>query len=99
MDCEIIDLRTISPLDMETILLSVEKTGRLITVEEGYRSFGVGAEISARIMEEGFDLLESPVVRVGSLDTPIPFAPILEEAVIPNAEKIVSAVKTMFVDV
>ena len=77
ISCEVIDLRTIKPLDMETILASVEKTGRLITVEEGYRSFGVGAEISARVMEKGFDLLETPVARIASLDTPIPFSPVL----------------------
>ena len=97
IDCEIIDLRTISPLDMKTILTSLEKTGRLVIVEEGHKSFGIGAEISARVMEEGFDLLESPVVRVGSLDTPIPFSPILEKEVIPNPQKIAAAVEAMLV--
>ncbi len=96
--CEVINLRTISPLDMKTILTSLEKTGRLLVVEEDHKSFGVGAEISARVMEEGFDLLEGPVRRVASLDTPIPFSPILEKAVIPNADKIVAAVKDMFVN-
>jgi pyruvate/2-oxoglutarate/acetoin dehydrogenase E1 component len=96
INCEVIDLRTISPIDMDTILGSVEKTGRLVTVEEGYRSFGVGAEISARVMEQGFDLLEMPVTRIGSLDTPIPFSPVLEKATIPNTEKIVETVKMMF---
>jgi len=98
LDCEIIDLRTINPLDLPAILKSIEKTGRLVTVEEGYRSFGVGAEISARVMEEGFDLLEAPVVRVGALDTPIPFSPVLEKATIPDPGKIASAVKTIFVN-
>ena len=98
VDCEVIDLRTVSPLDMATILQSVEKTARLLVVEEGHKSFGVGAEISARVMETGFDLLEGPVRRVASLDTPIPFAPVLEAAVIPNAEKIAAAVREMFVD-
>lgn len=99
ISCEVIDLRTISPLDMDTILGSLEKTGRLITVEEGYRSFGVGAEISAGIMEQGFDLLKSPVVRIGSLDTPIPFSPILEKATLPDTEKIAAGIKTMLAKV
>jgi len=91
----VIDLRTISPLDMETILSSLEKTGRLLVVEEGHKSFGVGAEVSARVMEQGFDLLEGPVRRVAALDTPIPFSPVLEKAAIPNPDKIVLTVKDM----
>jgi pyruvate/2-oxoglutarate/acetoin dehydrogenase E1 component len=96
IDAEVIDLRTISPMDMPAILASLEKTGRLVVVEEGHKSFGIGAEISARIMEQGFDLLEAPVQRVGSLDTPIPFSPVLEAAAIPNADKVVAAVKSLF---
>jgi pyruvate/2-oxoglutarate/acetoin dehydrogenase E1 component len=95
IDAEVIDLRTISPLDIATVLHSLEKTGRLVVVEEGSRSFGVGAEISARIMEEGFDFLERPVVRVGALDTPIPFAPVLERAVIPDAARIAGAARSL----
>ena len=91
-----IDLRTISPLDMNTILGSLEKTGRLVIVEEGHKSFGVGAEICSRVMEQAFDLLEAPVVRVASLDTPIPFSPVLEKAAIPNSDKIAAAVKGLF---
>jgi acetoin:2,6-dichlorophenolindophenol oxidoreductase subunit beta len=96
IDCEVIDLKTISPLDMTTILKSLGKTGRLVVVEEGHKSFGVGAEISAEIMEKGFDLLEAPVARVASLDTPIPFSPVLEKATIPNADKIAAAIKKLF---
>ncbi|HIJ64838.1 MAG TPA: alpha-ketoacid dehydrogenase subunit beta [Candidatus Hydrogenedentes bacterium] len=96
-DCEVLDLRTLSPLDMAAVLESLEKTGRLVVVEEGSRSFGVGAEVSARVMEEGFDLLEAPVTRVAALDTPIPFAPVLEGAVIPNRDTIAAAVESMFV--
>ena len=99
INCEVIDLRTISPLDMDTILKSVEKTGRLVVVEEGYRSFGVGAEISASVAEQAFDMLECPVIRIGSLDTPIPFSPVLEKVTIPNAEKIAASVKAMFAGV
>ncbi|TFG60484.1 MAG: alpha-ketoacid dehydrogenase subunit beta [Spirochaetales bacterium] len=96
IDCEVIDLRTVSPLDMETVLLSLEKTGRMVVVEEGHRSFGVGAEVIARVMEQGFDLLEAPVVRIGALDSPIPFSPVLEAAVLPSIGKIVDAVTSFF---
>ena len=96
IDCQVIDLRTVSPLDMATILASVKTTGRLVIVEEGHKSFGIGAEISARITEQGFDLLKGPVLRIGSLDTPIPFSPVLEQVVIPNTEKIIAAIRTMF---
>ena len=96
ISCEVIDLRTISPLDMDTILASLSKTGRLLVVEEGHKSFGIGAEISARVMEQGFDLLEGPVQRVATLDTPIPFSPVLEAAAIPSAAKIAAAVRAMF---
>jgi pyruvate/2-oxoglutarate/acetoin dehydrogenase E1 component len=95
IECEVIDLRTISPLDMATILSSLEKTGRLVIVEEGHRSFGVGAEVSARVMEQGFDFLEGPVRRVAALDTPIPFSPVLEKAAIPNPDNIVQTVNEM----
>ncbi len=95
VECEVIDLRTISPLDMDTILASLEKTGRLVIVEEGHKSFGVGAEISARVMEQGFDFLEGPVRRVATLDTPIPFSPVLEKAALPSPEKVIAAVKEM----
>ncbi len=99
ISCEVIDLRSISPLDMDTILNSLEKTGRLLTVEEGHMSFGVGAEISSRIMEQGFDMLECPVVRVASLDTPFPFSPVLEKVTIPSTDSITSEIKKMFVNV
>jgi len=96
IQCEVIDLKSISPLDIETVLLSVRKTGRVVVVEEGHRSFGVGAELSAEITERAFDVLHAPVVRVASLDNPIPFSPVLEKATIPNADKIASAVRGSF---
>ena len=96
IECDVIDLRTIDPLDMDTVLASLEKTGRLVVVEEGHKSFGIGAEVSATVMERGFDLLEGPVRRVAALDTPIPFSPVLEKAAVPNAVKIATAVKKMF---
>lgn len=96
IECEVIDLKSVSPLDIETVLLSVRKTGRVVVVEEGHRSFGVGAELSAEITERAFDVLRAPVVRVASLDNPIPFSPVLEKATIPDAEKIARAVKGLF---
>ena len=95
ISCEVIDLRTITPLDIPTILCSLEKTSKLVTVEEGTRSFGVGSEISARVMEAGFDLLDSPVLRIATLDTPIPFSPVLEKMVLPDAEKIATGVRSV----
>ena len=95
VDCEVIDLRTINPPDMDTIKSSVEKTGRIVVVEEGSRSFGVGAELSARIAEEAFAHLKMPVARIGALDTPIPFSPVLENAVIPDSETISYAVRKL----
>lgn len=80
ISCEIIDLRTVSPLDMDTILESVSKTGRAVVVHEAVRSFGVGAEVSARIYEALFRDLKAPVERVASQDCPVPFAKQLESA-------------------
>ncbi len=96
IDCEVIDLRTVSPPDMETILSSVGKTGRLVLVEEGNLSFGVGAELSSRVMEQGFDLLDAPVQRIGALDSPIPFSPVLEKAVLPDTDRIIEGVRRLF---
>ena len=92
---EVIDLRTLSPLDINTILDSVRKTGRLLTVEEGNRNIGVGAEISSRVTEEAFDCLDAPIRRLASKDVPIPFSRNLERAVLPDVEKIISEVKKL----
>lgn len=93
---EIIDLRTLSPLDMDTILSSVKKTNRAMIVESGWRSFGIGSEIAARISEEAFDYLDAPVLRVGSKDIPLPYAENLERAALPSIDNVVSAVLGMF---
>ena len=92
IDCEVIDLRTVSPLDMETILASVRKTGRLVTVEEGYQNNGVGAEVIARVVASAFDTLDAEPLRVAFPNCPVPFAKSLETAILPNARKIVEAV-------
>ncbi len=93
IEAEVIDLRTIRPLDSETIVNSVQKTNRLVSVEEGWPFSGVGAEISATIMEKAFDWLDAPVHRVTAEDVPLPYAANLEALALPQAENIVSAAK------
>ncbi|MFH1003033.1 MAG: alpha-ketoacid dehydrogenase subunit beta [Chloroflexota bacterium] len=93
ISAEVVDPRTLCPLDMETILNSVKKTGRLVVAHEAVKSCGFGAEIAARVMEEGFDYLDAPVKRVGAAFTPVPFGPALEKAYLPNENDIIKAVK------
>lgn len=95
IDMEIVDPRTLSPLDKETIFQSVRKTGRLVTVEEGVKTGGLGAEIAALAASEVFDYLDAPIKRVAALDTPIPMSPPLEKFVLPDESKIIEAVKTV----
>ena len=87
---EIIDLRTLLPLDEETILASVKKTSKAIVLHEDTRTGGLGGEISARIMEKAFEYLDGPVLRVTAPDTPVPYSPPLEEAFLPNVEKLLA---------
>lgn len=89
---EVIDPRTLAPLDDDTIAESVRKTRHLVVVDEGHCTCGVGAEITARVQEKAFGFLDAPVQRVHPLSTPIPFSPVLENAVIPDADRIASAV-------
>jgi acetoin:2,6-dichlorophenolindophenol oxidoreductase subunit beta len=96
IDCEVIDLRTVSPLDMDTIFASVRKTGRAVVVHEACRSFGVGAEISSRIHEAFWRELKAPVQRVASKDCPVPFAKSLEQAFIYSPQEIEAAIRATF---
>ncbi|MBU4511077.1 alpha-ketoacid dehydrogenase subunit beta [bacterium] len=96
IEVEVIDLRTLVPFDKETILNSLNKTKRLVIVHEAVRTSGFGAEIAATIGEEGFDFLDSPIIRVTAPDTPVPFSPYLEDIYLPNEKKIVKAIKNMF---
>lgn len=89
ISAEIVDLRTLLPLDEETILASVKKTSRAIVLHEDTLTGGVGGEVVARIMEKAFEWLDAPVVRVAAPDTPIPYSPPLEDAFLPNSEKVV----------
>lgn len=93
IDAEVIDLRTIRPLDTETIVNSVKKTNRLVSVEEGWAQSGVGAEIVAVAMEQAFDWLDAPVARVSGKDVPLPYAANLERLALPQADDIVEAAK------
>jgi pyruvate dehydrogenase E1 component beta subunit len=90
---EVIDPRTLVPLDEQAILASVRKTGRLIVVHEAWRRAGAGAEIAAIVAEKGFSSLKAPIARVAAEDVPIPFSPVLEQFVLPNAQKIILAVR------
>lgn len=92
---EVIDVRTLVPFDKETVINSVKKTGRLLVVDEGFVSFGVGAEIGMRIMEDVFYDLEYPMMRLGTADVPHPFSPALEFPIIPDAKKIYAKAKEM----
>jgi pyruvate dehydrogenase E1 component beta subunit len=93
IDAEIVDLRTLRPLDMEPVIESVKKTNRAIVVEEGWKSFGVGSEVASRIYEEAFDHLDAPVKRVAQLEVPLPYNRNLEQLAIPNADWVIKAVK------
>ena len=93
IEVEVIDLRTLVPLDLETSLQSIRKTNRAVIVHEGCRRGGIGAEMASTITEEAFDYLDAPIERVGSLDVPIPYSEPLENAVIPGEEDIIKAVK------
>jgi pyruvate dehydrogenase E1 component beta subunit len=93
VSCEVIDPRTIRPLDIDTIVESVKKTNRVVVAEESHAFCGVGAEISIEIMERAFDYLDAPVKRVSGVDVPMPYAKNLEQLAIPNVDQLVAAVR------
>ena len=95
VDAEVIDLRTIRPMDHETLINSVKKTNRMVIVDENWPMGSVASEIAYRIQKDAFDHLDAPVLRVTQADTPLPFAPNLIEASLPNAEKTIKAVKAV----
>ena len=95
IEAEVIDLRTLKPMDTETIIASVKKTGRAVTVEEGWAQSGVGAEIAARIMEQAFDYLDAPVARVAGKEVPMPYAANLEKLALPSVAEVVEAAKSV----
>jgi pyruvate dehydrogenase E1 component beta subunit len=93
VSAEVIDLQTIRPLDTDTIIKSVSKTHKLVTDEEGWAFTGIGSAISAIVMEEAFDELDAPVMRVAGKDVPMPYAENLEKMALPQIEDIIDAVK------
>ena len=95
IDAEVIDLRSLRPLDTETIIASVMKTGRIVTVEEGWQQSGVGAEITARVVERAFDYLDAPPARVSGKDVPMPYAANLEKLALPSVAEVIEAVKAV----
>ncbi len=95
VDVEVLDLRTLAPLDREAILGSVARTSRALVLHEASRTGGIGGEIGACLAEDGFEYLDAPVMRLGSLDTPVPYSPPLEHAFMPGVEKVVDAVRRL----
>jgi pyruvate dehydrogenase E1 component beta subunit len=95
INAEVIDLRTLKPMDTEAIIESVKKTGRVVTVEEGWRQSGVGAEIAASVTEQAFDWLDAPVTRVTGKDVPMPYAANLEKLALPSVADVVAAAKAV----
>jgi 2-oxoisovalerate dehydrogenase E1 component len=95
---EVVDPRTLAPLDMGTILESVHKTGRLLVVDESFQPCGIGAEIAAQVMEHGFDDLDAPVYRLNGAQAPTPYSPPLEAAVVPQNEQIAQAIRDLMAE-
>ncbi|WP_430254076.1 pyruvate dehydrogenase complex E1 component subunit beta [Neorhizobium sp. DAR64872/K0K18] len=95
IDVELIDLRTIRPMDLPTVIELVKKTGRLVTVEEGYPQSSVGTEIATRVMQQAFDYLDAPILTIAGKDVPMPYAANLEKLALPNVGEVVQAVKTV----
>ena len=95
VDCEVIDLRSLRPLDTATVIASVQKTNRLVTVEEGWPVAGIGAEISAAVQSEAFDYLDAPITRVTGLDVPLPYADNLEKMALPSTDKVIQAINSV----
>jgi pyruvate dehydrogenase E1 component beta subunit len=93
IDAEVIDLRTLRPLDKEAVLKSLKKTNRMVVVEEGWPTCSIASEITAIVMEDGFDDLDAPVLRVTNVDVPLPYAANLEKMALVTADQVVTAAK------
>ena len=96
VEAEVIDLRSLRPLDMATVLASVEKTHRAVIIDEGWRTGSLAGEVSAQIMEQGFNSLDWPVQRICSAEVPMPYAQHMEAAALPQSEDVEAAVREMF---
>jgi len=93
IEVEIVDLRTLRPLDMEPIIDSFKKTNRAVIVEEGWKSYGVGTEIASRIYEEAFDFIDAPIQRVAQKEVPLPYNQALEQLALPQVEDVIRAIR------
>ncbi len=93
ISAEVVDLRTLRPLDMAPVITSLQKTNRAVIAEEGWRSYGVGAEVSARIYEEAFDFIDAPIQRVAQKEVPLPYNSSLEQMALPQVKDIVAAAR------
>ena len=96
ISAEVIDLRTIRPLDVETVVESAKKTGRVVVIHEAPKFGGFGAEVAATIADLAFGYLDAPILRIGAKETPVPFSPVLEEAYLPSVDDLVKAAKSLF---
>jgi pyruvate dehydrogenase E1 component beta subunit len=95
IEAEVIDLRTVRPLDMGPIIESFKKTNRAVIVEEDWKSYGIGAEVASRIYEDAFDYLDAPIKRVAAMDVPTPYSPPLEAFYLPNKDKVIAAAREL----
>jgi 2-oxoisovalerate dehydrogenase E1 component beta subunit len=95
LDVEVLDLRTLAPMDKQAVLASVKKTSRVMVLHEASRTGGIGGEIAATIAEEAFEWLDAPVVRVASIDTPVPYSPPLEEYYLPQVRDVLEAARKL----
>jgi pyruvate dehydrogenase E1 component beta subunit len=95
IEAEVIDLRTLRPLDLDTVIASVRKTNRIVTVEEGWSICSIGSEICARVALEAFDDLDAPPMKITGADVPMPYAANLEKLALPSVEQVVAAVKSV----
>jgi len=93
VEAEVVDVRSLRPLDRDTIIRSVQKTSRAVVVEEDWPTFGVGAELAATIQEGAFDYLDAPVLRIGLAEVPMPYSKVLERAAIPDVDRIVATAR------
>lgn len=98
INIEVVDLRSVAPLDTDTVLESVHKTGRLLIVDETFQPFGIGAEVAARVADQGFDDLDAPIQRLNGLHTPTPYSPPLENAIVPNKDTIEQSLRDLLAE-
>ncbi|MCL4861569.1 MAG: alpha-ketoacid dehydrogenase subunit beta [Caldilineaceae bacterium] len=97
-EIEVVDPRTVAPLDIDTILASVHKTGRLLIVDEDFEPCGIGAEVAAQVVDKGFDDLDAPIKRLNGAHTPTPYSPTLEGAIVPNVDSIEQAIRELLAE-